>query len=118
VQSSAYFIQLILFVSFLYYGASCFYSRQLFQEFQRFKLEKWRKVIGGLEVIASLGLFIGFFYPMWTPISSLFLAFTMFIALIVRFKSGDTLQMSAPAIIFFILSFGTFFYSIKDLKFP
>lgn len=58
------FIVLVWFSSlaFIYFGAQCFYSKFIFDEFKRYQLPKFRKLTGYLQLSGSVGLLVGLYY--------------------------------------------------------
>ncbi len=105
-------IQWFLIISFLFYGASCFISEKNKQEFQRYRLLKFRKVIGALQLAACAGLSLGLTTPYMTVITSLALSIMMFFAVLVRWRIKDSPIQSAPALIYFLLSLLLFISSL------
>ena len=41
--------------AFLFYGLACLFSAKLVAEFERYRLARWRVVVGGLEVAGAAG---------------------------------------------------------------
>ncbi len=103
-----FLIQLFLILSFLFYGASCFLSSHIEQEFLRYKMGHWRKITGALQVTSCLGLLIGFYIPFFASLASFMLSVMMLVALIVRLRLRDSFLMMAPAAAYFFLSFFLF----------
>lgn len=106
-------IQLFLILSFLLYGASCFLSTHISQEFRRFQMSRWRRLTGALQIASCLGLVLGFYVPIFTSLSALLLTVMMLVALAVRIRLRDTALMTAPAIIYFLLSLFLLITSLK-----
>ncbi len=63
-----------------------------------------RKVTGALQLLACLGLFLGFYNSLFTTLASLLLAVMMLVALTVRIRLRDSLLLTAPAVLYFVLS--------------
>jgi uncharacterized membrane protein YphA (DoxX/SURF4 family) len=97
-------IQTILILFFIGYGSSCFFSNHMVLEFKRYKLENWRKFTGLAQLLACLGLIVGFYWPTATTLSALGLTIMMFVAMIVRVRIQDSIISTLPAFIFFTLS--------------
>ena len=70
-------------------------------------------IIDTLELMGSIGLLVGMLYNPILIISSGGLALLMFIAILFRLKSKDTLWVSLPAIFYMLLNFYIFIESIK-----
>ncbi len=54
----------ISIISFGWYGLSCWRSSRMVLEFERYGMARWRRLTGALQLLASLGLSAGYFYPM------------------------------------------------------
>lgn len=83
---------------FAWYGASCFLSRKMIQEFNRYQLPQARVLTGILQILASIGLIIGHFYRPILLISASGLALMMFLAVITRLKIRDPFWLAIPAL--------------------
>jgi hypothetical protein len=73
-------------------------------EFKRFGLEKFTTLIGILELLGGLGMFIGLKFHFVLLISSCGLAILMFLGFGVRLKMKDGLWLSFPAAFFMLLN--------------
>ena len=82
-------------------------------EFKRLNLEKIGLLTITLELMGSIGLLVGMLYNPILIISSGGLALLMFIAILFRLKSKDTLWVSLPALFYMLLNFYIFIESIK-----
>ena len=92
-------------LSFIYFGINCFYSKFIIAEFIRYKLPKFRKITGVLQLIGAAGLLIGFYYnPTLLLISSIGLALLMLAGFSVRMKIKDNFVKSSPAFIFAVIN--------------
>lgn len=74
------------------------------QEFQRYRLEKFRILTGSFELMGGLGLLVGLFFTPVYYISSLGLAVLMFLGVFVRIRIKDKFQELLPALILMILN--------------
>lgn len=106
-------VQFFLTLSFLLYGASCFLSKHIFQEFHRYGMSQWREFTGALQLASCVGLGLGFYLPYFTSLATLILTVMMLVALTVRWRLRDSLLMTAPAAIYFLLSLFLFIHSIN-----
>ena len=96
---------IISIVSFISYGLGCFISASLTNEFQRYGLARYQKIVGGIEILGALGLIAGFYQSIyWAPSAGL-LCISMLGAMAVRFKMRDSFFATLPAFILFILNF-------------
>jgi len=100
-------------LSFFIYFISYFISPFMKDEFKRLNLEKIGLLTITLELMGSIGLLVGMLYNPILIISSGGLALLMFIAILFRLKSKDTLWVSLPAIFYMLLNFYIFIESIK-----
>ena len=97
---------LIIFIaiSFVYYGFACLFTKQMVSEFERYGLQRFRRLIGALEVLGALGLLIGYYVRFLQILSAGGLALLMLAGCLLRIKIRDSLAQIAPALIFFVLS--------------
>jgi hypothetical protein len=95
-----YFTGLVIFsgFSFLGYGFSCLFSKSMKSEFNRFGLERFRKLTGALEVLGGMGILIGISIPIAMKFSSGGLTLLMLFGLGVRIKMKDTLLQATQAL--------------------
>ena len=61
---------LISGVSFVIYGISSFFSKKMLGEYKRWGYPEQRLLIGGLQFLGGLGLFIGLYFKPLIPLSS------------------------------------------------
>ncbi len=85
--------------TFVVYGALCLASPSMQAEFVRFGLERFRILIGVLEVLAGVGLLVGLRRPPVLWLSSGGLAMLMLCGVIVRISVNDHLIDMLPALI-------------------
>jgi len=93
-------MQGILIISFGWYGLSCWRSNRMVLEFERYGMARWRRLTGALQLLASLGLSAGYFYPMLLFAAAAGLSGMMFFAVLVRWRIRDSLVATLPALIF------------------
>lgn len=96
----------IIAICFVGYGISCLFTEKMQKEFDRFGLSvQQRKLTGLLQILASLGLVIGYyFYPLIALISAAGLSLQMLLGFLVRLKVKDRFYESAPSLIFMVLN--------------
>jgi len=85
-------------VSFLTYGTACFLHPRMKQEFERYGFGPQRTIIGGLQVLAAVGLLAGFSQPWMGKAAAGGLALMMLVAVAVRIKIRDSFLQTLPAI--------------------
>ncbi len=96
---------LIIFValSFLFYGSACWFTQHMVDEFNRYGLPQFRKLIGALEIAGALGLIFGYFIPIFQILAAGGLALLMLLGCLVRIKIKDTVSQILPAFLFLVL---------------
>ncbi|WP_367180456.1 DoxX family protein [uncultured Muriicola sp.] len=108
-------VTLFLIVSFLFFGTSCFLLPKMKFEFDRYGLPDKRRLVGGLQLLGSLGLIIGLlFTPVLILISSACLCILMLLGVIVRLKINDPWFAVLPALSYSFLS-GFLFIRILEI---
>lgn len=91
-------------ISFLFFGISCLFSNFMVLEFKRYDLEKFRVLVGVLQLLGSVGLFIGLFYKNWAMLASLALAILMSFGFMVRIKIKDPFLLAFPSLFYTLLN--------------
>jgi uncharacterized membrane protein YphA (DoxX/SURF4 family) len=97
---------------FLYYGLSVLVSNAMVKEFERFGLIRFRKLTGGLEVLGSVGLILGYFIPQLVVAASGGLTLLMVLGVAVRYRAGDSLADALPAFVMSLVNLYIFVYAI------
>lgn len=90
--------------SFLVYGIAYFVSSNMKNEFKRFGLEKFGVLTAVLELIGAIGLFIGIQNYTILVLASGGLTLLMLLGTGVRIKMRDSVLVSLPAFIYFLLN--------------
>ena len=86
------------------YGFSCFLSRTMIAEFDRYRLTGQRVLTGVLQIAGAAGLVVGYFNRPILLLSSGGLARMMLLAVVTRFRIRDPLYAAIPAISLFLLN--------------
>jgi hypothetical protein len=89
---------------FFGYGVSCFFSRKMIAEFDRYRLAGQRVLTGLLQIAGAIGLVVGHFDRPILLLSSGGLALMMLLAVITRFRIQDPLYAAIPAFSLFVLN--------------
>jgi hypothetical protein len=92
-------------LSFFAYGFSCLYAQRMVSEFARYRLSRYRKATGILQIAAATGLLLGFFVPWVGGLASAGLALQMACGLGVRVKIRDRWFQCLPAGVYMILCY-------------
>jgi len=95
---------LISSVSFLGYGSACFFSPYLKCEFERYGFASKRTLVGTLQLLASLGLILGFWKPVLGSAASFGLTLMMLLAILVRIRIKDSFLQTLPALFYLLLN--------------
>ena len=97
---------LVLFSSFTLsaYGLSCYCSRYMALEFERYGLPQFRVMVGVLEFFGGLGLIVGFYEPLIGLLAASGLSLLLLGGFIVRVIIKDGVLKSAPAFFYFLLN--------------
>lgn len=90
--------------SFVVYGLGCLYSPRIREEFVRYRLERYRQLVGGLQIAGAVGLFGGIWMPALGAAAALGLAILMAMGLGVRIRLRDTALQMAPALIYLLIN--------------
>tara|TARA_B100001175_G_C19335812_1_gene554846 strand:+ start:509 stop:847 length:339 start_codon:yes stop_codon:yes gene_type:complete len=96
---------LISGVSFVIYGISSFFSKKMLVEYKRWGYPEQRLLIGGLQFLGGLGLFVGLYFEPLIPLSSASLLLLMLAAIGVRIKIKDQPIMMLPAVFYALINF-------------
>lgn len=90
--------------TFIYYGINFFANSGMAGEFERYRLDRFRRSIGCLQLLGGLGLLVGF---VWRPaliLASGGLALLMLIGFSIRVKMKDGFWQSLPAFVFMLIN--------------
>ena len=99
-----YFLSLFNAGSFLVYAMGCLTSERMVAEFQRYGVPNIRKLTGILQLLAVLGLLIGFKVPTIGATASAGLALQMLVAATIRLRIRDGFLRSSPAFLYLFLN--------------
>jgi uncharacterized membrane protein YphA (DoxX/SURF4 family) len=96
---------LILFcaVSFFAYGWGCLYTEHMVAEFKRYRLPRFRRLTGILQLLGAAGLLIGLLLPWVGGLAAAGISLQMACGLGVRVKTGDSWVQCLPAASYMIL---------------
>lgn len=86
-------------VAFLFYGAACLFSGRLVAEFERYRLARFRVMVGCLEIAGAMGLLAGRFLPVLEPLAAGGLAALMVCGLWARWRIRDPWPLLLPAFV-------------------
>jgi len=103
-------------LSFVFFGLACFYSDVFINEFSRYGLADYRKMVGCFELLGGMGCIVGIFKKKILIVSSLGLSLMMLMGVAVRIKINDTLIQTLPAILYFIINIVLFSDLMVELR--
>lgn len=86
-------------LAFFFYGLACLFSSRLVAEFERYRLARWRKLVGFLEIAGALGLLAGWWFPPLQTAASAGLFALMLCGLWARWRICDPWYAMLPAFI-------------------
>lgn len=89
---------------FLYYGLACLFADGMVEEFKRYGLPHFRRLIGALEVAGAAGLLAGYLIPALSVLSACGLSVLMLLGLAVRVKVRDSFFEMIPATVLLLLN--------------
>ena len=89
---------------FLGYGVSCLFMGAMVEEFARYNLSRFRRLVGLLEVLGALGLLGSIVVPLLIVPSSVGLALLMALGVITRVRVGDPLTEAIPATVLMVIN--------------
>jgi hypothetical protein len=85
--------------AFLFYGLACLFSPKLVAEFERYRLARFRTLVGSLEVAGALGLIAGWWFPPLQTAAAAGLAALMLCGLWARWRIRDPWHAMLPAFV-------------------
>ncbi len=89
--------------SFFVYGMCCLHTQRMVAEFARYRLDRYRRMTGWLQLLGALGLLIGLILPVVGGLAAGGLSLQMACGLGVRVRLRDTWLQCAPAAFYMLL---------------
>jgi len=108
--------QAVSMVFFAAYGLSCFFSKRMIDEFERYRVGSIRTLTGALQIAAAVGLALGYTQPVFLVMSSGGLFIMMAVAIVVRIRIRDSFLATLPAVFFFALNGILLFHGILKMR--
>lgn len=90
--------------AFLFYGLACLFSAKLVAEFERYRLARWRVLVGSLEVAGALGLIAGWWFPPLQTAAAAGLFALMVCGLWARWRIRDPWYAMLPAFVLAVVN--------------
>ena len=101
------FFCLLTVIAFFVYGPCCVLSGHMVKEFERYRLARFRKITGYLQIFGAVGLLIGFLgTPIVGLLASLGLCIQMLLGFGVRLLIRDSLLQCLPSFSFMLINAG------------
>lgn len=85
--------------AFFFYGMACLFSPKLVAEFERYRLARFRPLVGALEVAGALGLVAGWWFPPLQIAAAAGLFALMLCGLWARWRIRDPWPAMLPALV-------------------
>ena len=101
-------------VSFGAYGISCFFSRRMQTEFERYRVPRLLRLTGALQVAGALGIVAGHWYRPVLILSASGLMLMMMYAVYIRFRIRDPLYAALPAFSYVLLNAYIVYAALKS----
>ena len=99
--------------AFLFYGLACLFSPKLVAEFERYRLAKFRILVGSLEVAGALGLIIGWWFPPMQTAAAAGLFALMLCGLWARWRIRDPWYAMLPAFVLAVVNLVIFLSAFR-----
>ena len=110
------FFCLLTAVAFLVYGLCCIFSGHMVEEFERYRLARFRMLTGYLQILGAVGLLVGFlFSPAAGLVAALGLCVQMLLGFGVRLLIRDSLLQCLPSFGFMLINAGLVFGFVNRL---
>ena len=102
-MSTLHLVQIFCLLSFCLYGFRCAVTAHMTKEFARYGIPQFRVLTGILQLVAALGLLVGFYYPWIGALAAGGLSLQMTCGLIVRIRIKDSIIQCVPATFYLVL---------------
>ena len=102
-MSNLHIAMLFCAVSFCLYGWSCLKTEHMVAEFKRYRLARFRKLTGKLQLLGATGLIVGLLIPVIGGLAAAGISLQMACGLGVRIKIGDHWFSCLPAITYMLI---------------
>jgi hypothetical protein len=92
-------LEILSAAAFLFYGAACLFSAKLVAEFERYRLARWRVLVGSLEMAGAVGLLVGQWFVPLKLAAAAGLVAMMLCGLWARWRIRDPWHAMMPALV-------------------
>ena len=97
-------LSIISGISFVFFGLACFFSNVFINEFYRYGLSEYIKIVGFFQLLGGMGCIVGLYHKRLLIISSLGLSIMMLLGVAVRIKINDSFFQTLPALLYLIIN--------------
>ena len=97
-------LETVSIAAFLFYGSACLLSPKLDAEFERYRLARWRVLVGWLEIAGAVGLLVGLVFAPLKIAASAGLFLLMVCGLWARWRIRDPWYALAPAFVLGVMN--------------
>lgn len=97
-------LEAVSIAAFLFYGSACLLSAKLVAEFERYRLARWRVLVGSLEIAGAVGLLAGQVFPPLKIAASAGLFLLMLCGLWARWRIRDPWYALVPAFVLGVMN--------------
>ena len=104
MQLAAAIVQGLSIVAFAWYGMSALWSDGMLAEFERYGLARLRVLIATLQIVGSVGLTLGYYFPLLLLLSAGGFAAMMLLAVVTRARIRDPISATVPAFVLMCLN--------------
>lgn len=104
MPTSTDFLAAFSALAFMFYGAACVFSAMMVAEFERYRLARWRVLVGWLEIAGAWGLILGWWWRPLQTVSAAGLCALMLCGLWARWRIRDPWYAMLPALILALIN--------------
>ncbi len=108
-------LALVSAAAFLYYGMTTFFSRKTKDEFARLGQNRFRILIGFLQLAGVFGILIGLYSPLLGGLATMGISTLMLLAVVVRIRNRDKLLQTLPAFFYLCLNIYLTIYFLSSV---
>lgn len=103
---------------FFFYGTACLFAGGMVEEFERYGLSRFRRVVGALELLGAIGLGLGYLFLPLSVYSAGGLSLLMLLGLGVRVRVRDSALQMLPALFLLLVNVFIAFEAWNALSTP
>jgi hypothetical protein len=96
--------RIVSLASFGYFGPACLLSARMVAEFDRYRLARFRVLVGGLQIAGALGLASSYLVASLVVVSAGGLCLLMFLGVLTRVRIRDPFVAMLPALVLMVVN--------------